>query len=273
METPEKGLPPLKRKQQRENRLTVIIMGKLGKKVRSFEISRRVIFWATLFLIVYIPASIIVINRYIDLRAIHLIETQRANHLQEQVTESKKRLFVSRERIAFLEKYIQSIENQKQTKKSAGESKQEVARVKAVAPSPAVSYKAPKQAETKQEPGPIVSIDDMVIKKEGSTVEVDFRLVNLKGGDNAVGGYIHIIGKSAEPDASMLWTFPHEKLVEGVPENYRRGQLFLIQRFKPVKGRLGPVSDTQFPSSVHVLVYDQSGNLLLRQKFEVPHDS
>jgi hypothetical protein len=55
--------------------------------------------------------------------------------------------------------------------------------------------------------------------------------------------------------------------------NFRRGQLFLIQRFKPVHGRFYLTSTSEPPTALRVLVYDQSGLLILEREFEVSHVS
>ena len=52
-------------------------------------------------------------------------------------------------------------------------------------------------------------------------------------GENAVGGYIHLIGRSQKSNPSRRWTYPKERLRNGVPLDFRRGQCFLIKRFMP----------------------------------------
>jgi hypothetical protein len=45
--------------------------------------------------------------------------------------------------------------------------------------------------------------------------------------------------------------------------------VFTIQRFKPIQGRFNLGQSLESPSSVRVLIYDQSGAILLLKEFEV----
>ncbi|MBW2103286.1 MAG: hypothetical protein JRH05_11550 [Deltaproteobacteria bacterium] len=61
--------------------LTVMVVRGVGRVLR-FEISPRILFWASLFLALYILASILVINRYFDLR-------RENKALSEEVTDAR----------------------------------------------------------------------------------------------------------------------------------------------------------------------------------------
>ena len=261
------GAPPLKKKPQRENRFTVMIMGSLGR-VRSFEISPRIVFWTTLFLILYIPFSIFVINRYFVLRNVHEHQSTQLSMLEKEAAGHQKTLLRSREHVAFLEEYIASLE-----KGELQENPSNATREPETAPVGTVGESATQAQEGSLKNAGIVDIEDMVISREDSALEIEFRLVNTTQGEEAVGGYVHIIAEQGEGDNPQLRTFPYEELVNGFPQNYRRGQLFLIKWFKPIQGRfdLSPGSDT--PSSIRILVYDRSGILILEDEFEVQHES
>ena len=263
------GAPPLKKKPQRENRFTVMIMGSLGR-VRSFEISPRIVFWTTLFLVLYIPFSIFVINRYFVLRSVHKHQSAKLSVLEKDAGKYQKTLLRSREHIAFLEEYIDSLEKgevQENPPNTAKEPQTVSAGAGTVGASATQAQKEPLQSAG------IVQIEDMVISKQDSKLEIEFRLVNTQQGEEAVGGYVHIIAKQGEGDNPQLRTFPYEELVNGLPENYRRGQLFMIKWFKPVQGRFDLSPGSNLPSSIRVLVYDRSGVLLLEDEFEVQHES
>jgi len=98
---------------------------------------------------------------------------------------------------------------------------------------------------------------------------VSFRLVNTQPGDSSVGGYLHILAKGKQSDPPKEWAYPPEKVANGYPENYRNGQVFTIQRFKPIQGRFNLGQSLESPSSVRVLIYDQSGAIILQKDFEV----
>ena len=98
---------------------------------------------------------------------------------------------------------------------------------------------------------------------------VSFKVVNLQPGDNPVGGYLHILASGKQSDAPKEWAYPQEKVVNGFPENYRKGLVFTIQRFKPIQGRFNLGQSSESPSSVRVLIYDQTGAIILQKDFEV----
>ena len=244
-----------------------MIMGSLGR-VRSFEISPRIVFWTALFLVLYIPFSIFVINRYFVLRSVHEHQSAKLSVLENDAAKHQKTLLRSREHIAFLEEYIDSLEK--------GEVQENPSNTAKEPETPSAGTVGASTTQAQEEPpksAGIVQIEDMVISKQDSKLEIEFRLVNTQQGEEAVGGYVHIIAKQGEGDNPQLRTFPYEELVNGLPENYRRGQLFLIKWFKPVQGRfdLSPGSDP--PSCIRILVYDRSGVLLLEDEFEVQHES
>ena len=98
---------------------------------------------------------------------------------------------------------------------------------------------------------------------------VVFNLVNVHEDKKSVNGYVHMIAMNKESDPPQLWTYPKVALRNGIPIDYRRGQLFLIKRFKTIRGEYFFSSSKEFPSSMKVLVYDQSGKVILQKEFEV----
>jgi hypothetical protein len=222
---------------------------------------------AVLFLLAYIPLSILFINRYFDLRHIHFKQSEKVSTLQKKVMSNQKALLKSRDHAALLEEYIRRLEKgETEETQTAEEEKSQDDRAGKIVAS------TRKQGEALPKTTDIVSIEDMVIKKQDSRITVDFRLVNVQQGEDPVGGYVHIIAKAEGADTSNLRTFPYERLINGMPENYRRGQLFLIQRFKPIKGRFDLTPNADPPSIFQVLVYDQSGLLILEEGFEANYE-
>jgi hypothetical protein len=244
-----------------------MIMGSLGR-VRSFEISPRIVFWTSLFLVLYIPFSIFVINRYFVLRSVHEHQSAQLSVLEKDAAKHQKTLLRSREHIAFLEEYIASLE-----KGELQESPSEQTKGTETAATGKDRVSSAQAPEASRKNTGIVDIEDMVISKEDARLEIEFRLVNTSQGEEAVGGYVHLIAKQGEGDNPQLRTFPYEELVNGFPENFRRGQLFLIKWFKPIQGHFDLSPGSEPPSSIRVLVYDRSGVLILEDEFEVQHES
>jgi len=267
MEIPEQKIARTKKGPRRVHQLTVMIMGRVGK-VRTFKISTRFVLGATLFLLLYIPLSVFVINRHVDLNHVSSSQSKKIKRLESELSKGKRSLYRSKQHLALLEDYIQRLEGRKESgdqqgndqileEKTAGSGFEAHALVR----------------ETRKTSEDIVDIKDLVIQKDGSKMTVNFKLVNLQSEENAVGGYIHIIAKGKKGDARYEWAYPRVGVRDGVPENYRRGQLFLIQRFKLIYGKFNLKSGSEQPSSIRVLVYNQAGVLLLEEKFEVRNAS
>jgi len=265
METVEPRIPPVKKKPRREKRLNVMIMGSVGT-VRSFKISNRILSWAALFFVLYIPFSLVMINRYFDLRQTRVMDTAEMVRLQKENLKNSKALLRSRQHIALLEEYIEYLDQPPEAKK--------VENPKGKAPDPArdAPGTAAKQGGEQAKPQGLVTLSDLAIDREGSMMTINFKLSNAQPGET-IGGYIHILAR--KPDGAPLqdWTYPQEKLVNGVPENFKRGQLFLIQRFKPILGKFTFPPDSEWPTMIRVLVYDQAGSIMLDQSFEVSNES
>lgn len=236
-----------------------MFMGRVGT-VRSFRISRRLFFWAVLFFAAYVPLSVYLVNGYFKLREANVAQIAKMERLERDLVRSTNALSRSKEHIVFLEDYLLRMERPaEQTGESA---KSPEKRAEAVAPKSTADRAREQHEET-------VSIEDLVIEKQGGTLAVNFKLVNLLPGDATVGGYVYIMAKNRESPPRQEWTFPQVKLVNGLPETFKRGQLFLIQRFKPIQGKLSVGSGQETPTLLEILVYDQTGNIMLRKDFEI----
>jgi hypothetical protein len=245
--------------------LTVTVIRSVGK-IRTFKISSRTIFLASIFLFVYIIASIFIINDYFDLREANNTQSERIKQLEHELVKINKTLLRSKQHLAVLEDYI----NNADTGDGQGtrlERNRDQKDRGTIGGAKNVSNKG----ELEESSEIAVDITDFVIQKEGYLLTVDFRLVNLQRGKGPVQGYIHMIAKSDKTNSPPEWTYPRQRISDGIPVNYRRGQLFHIQRFKPVKGRFNLVPNSEIPTDIKVLIYNQSGQLILEKEFEVPN--
>ena len=235
-----------------------MVAGRTGK-VRSFGLSPRLLFWAALFLLAYLPLSVLAINRYLELRRNHTLQSHAMAQLERELDEHQAALARSHQRTAFLQDYVRHLEEA--AVQGAEASKLEKPAAKRSDGGP--GDKPPRIQET-------LSIEDLGIQKQGSRMLVSFKLVNLQpAADSTVGGYLHILARGKPPDPPKEWAYPQGKTVNGFPENYRNGQVFAIQRFRPIQGRFNLGQSLESPSLVRVLIYDPSGAILLQKDFEV----
>ncbi|HYQ60464.1 MAG TPA: hypothetical protein VEP29_05400, partial [Desulfatiglandales bacterium] len=245
------------KKARRPLPFTIMVAGRTGK-VRSFGISPRLLFWASLFLLAYLPLSVMAINRYLELRQSHEVQAKAIALLEKELEEHRRVLARSGQHMAFLQDYVRHLEEAGE--QSVDTSKQEKPATKRT------------ESSTGQKPSrapELVNIEDLAIQTQGSRMLVSFRLVNVQPGDSSVGGYLYILARGRQSDPPKEWAYPPGKTVNGFPENYRNGQVFTIERFKPIQGRFNLGQSLESPSSVRVLIYDQSGAIILQKDFEV----
>lgn len=238
-------------------------MGSIGR-VLSFQISSWLFLGSALFFVAYIVCSILVIHSYIELRRTSLQNSVKYGLLEDENSANRKLLGKSRQHIALLEGYIQHLEGGTDFSipVKRGQTQNDGERISSQDP----SDKTPKSPQ-------IVDATDMVIQKEGSSMSVNLRLVNVQPGEGAVGGYFHIIAIDRKAVPPKEWPYPQGKLEKGMPANYRKGQIFLIQKFKQVNVKFHLGGQSESPSAIKVLVYDQAGEVLLQKEMEVTHAS
>jgi hypothetical protein len=263
METTEQQIGSVKKTEAHPSGLTVMVMGRVGK-VYSFKISARFVLGVSLFFLLYVPTSIFMINRYFDLRHVSFFQSERIKDLESDLFRGERSLHRSRQHLALLDDYIQRIEKGQEGGATRVES--EALQKKTAGPVLENLSSNKEQAETSTG---IVDIKDLVVQKDRSRMNVKFKLVNLQSAENAVGGYVHLIARGKRSDPLQEWTYPQEKLQNGVPEDFSHGQRFLIQKFKPVYGKFNLISGSDQPFAIKVLVYNQAGELILEKEFEV----
>jgi hypothetical protein len=235
-----------------------MVMGGVGK-VRSFRISRRLLLCAAFFFVAYVPFSAYLVNRYLDLRRDNTAQKERIERLERDLARSNHVVNKSREYILFLEDY--ALQAEKPADQTAEQVKPADKRV-----SVPVRVLSGEEAQGQEQK---VAIEELVMERQGGKLSVNFKLVNRLAADAGLGGYIFMLAKTKDSLPRQEWTFPPVKLVNGLPETFRRGQIFLIQRFKAIQGKLTVGAGQDAPSILEILVYDQAGNILLNKDFEI----
>jgi len=257
-----------------------MIMGRMGK-VRSFKISPHVIFWSLLFLALYLPASVLVFNRWVDLRQTSRVQEARIDEIALKLEKAERALFKFKQHVILLEAYIESLE--KQEMKPAAETQQEGPAVEAPPQEPeTVAAEPPQEAQQvrEEEEAPpeepasdIVDVEKLVFNIEPGLFLVDFNLTNVNRGEDPVSGYVHILASGTENGDTWWEVYPRGSVENGLPVSYRLGQPFIIQRFKPVQGRFDVGPEHRAPTTIRIVVYDNAGRLIYDTPFEVDHAS
>ena len=269
MESYRKKIPSVKKKHPHDAKSTIMIMGSTGK-VRSFKISRRLVFNAFIFLLIYIVATLLIINDYfiIDndfhLHRISSVQSEKIKELEWEVSKNKKDIYKSKQHIALLNDFITNFEERLEEENRPSE----IVNLREEGSTQDVEQTAGHSDQEKR-PANVVEIKNLVIQKASSRMTVKFKLVNMQSEEGPIAGYIHIIAMSKEANSPPQWIYPKEKLQKGLPLNYRRGLPFLIHRFKPYRRKFNLDSNSELPTAIKVLVYNQAGIIILEKEIEV----
>ena len=240
--------PVNKRKKEARNRpknpkrLTVMVFKSVGK-IKTFEISSRLLTWASLFFIFYIIATIFLTNIFIDYYKKNKMLSNDNIELRAILAKTTKSLEESKQHIALLDEYI--AENKEQS----------------LEPPPAGDHVEPVLSE-------LVDIDELKIERNESTITIDFRIINKQLNEQPIGGYIFILARIKYSDESKVWVYPDSQLKDGIPENYKSGQRFLIQNFKLISRKYALPKSKNRVLIFQILVYDTEGTLIFKKAFE-----
>ncbi len=268
MDTDQKQSSALRERPVNPRELNVIIMRSVGK-MRSFSISRRILFWTSLFCLIYILVSVYAFNSFFNLRYRYKIRGNELQRLEKELNESETMLARTRNYLIGLEEYIENASKQEQKEPMAIQKEDQNRTIEGKTEGLDAAEERGDKVGFKN----FVDISDFVIKHEGSGINVDFRLVNTIEAENAVEGYIHIIAMDKRNEYPSEWNNARDELQDGLPVDFRHGQPFFIQRFKSYHRWFNINSNSELPEAIKVLVYNQSGELILKKEFEVDNAS
>lgn len=270
----------LKKKPYTANKFTLMLVGRLGK-ARSLQISFWPLVWVLTLTGVYLLVSFFIICDYVRLRQQTHSQRIHIAQLTLEADQKEKAIAELKQDNALLSDYIQSQEGETQKIENklpliAVIKKSEIkpaAPASTVKPAEQKPKAEPSAAAALVPPAPkkeSIEVQDLSVKKEDSLLNITLKLVNLNAGDNAtMDGYLHLIGLNRQSDPSRTWTYPYVKVVNELPENFRRGQRFGIQRFREMQGSLSIPAGSDFPTIIKVLVYNTQGILLVNKEYEI----
>ncbi len=229
------------RRSSNKERLTIMIFKKVGK-VRTFEISPLLLLCASLFFLLFIVAAIILANLFLDYYSENKMQTDKIAELSRELNKTKKSLERSEQHVALLDDYI-----------------------KEKSPEPMSSTGGYIESSSTK----LVSIEELKILRDRSTIDVTFRIKNRQLNEEPISGYIFLLTSIKDSDQSEVWVYPSSPLKDGLPTNYRRGQRFLIQRFKTISSKYKLSRSIDKALILEIVVYDRNGELILKKVVEV----
>ena len=256
--------PKREKKSSSDSSFSVMIARGLGK-VRSFNISSRFLFWATVVFVLYLVLSAVAISHYFGELRSNTVQLDLLQQLQNEIEDTKKTLYRARQRLKFLEDYIGDPEGkqEKQVKSPGSEI------INPVPTNPVIQEETLEMSDEAHPVEPVVDIKDLTTERMGERLSVKFRLIKIKPDRNQIKGYVFIIAANSEADPPLLWTYPRAALKNGEPVNYKHGEFFKVRNYRIIQGKYFLDSETKTPSFLKILGYDESGKLILNKEFAI----
>ncbi len=250
------------------DQITIMLIGSVGKP-RSFMISRKFILYTLIFLFIYLITSLLAFYLYFDLFFTHRSRSKYLQGLEAALSEKTKSLEQDKLYTEGLEDYISTLK-----KGSEGTDDKNIAVNKTPQEGKPSDITQGKTEMLESVPGKeieknVVEVRDIVFRRDGPDLILDFKMANNMAEQSPAEGYIHIIALDRNKDCPSVWNNARNELSNGYPVIYRNGQQFLIQRFKPYQRRFNTDPDSGLPSFIRIIAYDRSGRLLLENEFPV----
>lgn len=234
--------------------ITIMIIGSIGR-IRSFTISRRILLWSSICLSLYILISLFIVFWFVDTSSRYRNQAEMIKENEERYNGIEKDLLKAQQYAANLEEYIKTSWGQKETDEEEGQAVD--------------SSNSSDTEKGREQTANYIGIEGLSIRRLESGVVVDFRLVNMNSEDVAIEGYMHLIVGDENNNFPPVWNSPSREIKDGLPSDFRRGERFVIQRFKQYHREFSSDTSSGMPSTISILVYDFSGNLIQKSVHDV----
>ena len=256
-----------------------MLIGSVGR-IRSFKMSRKFILYTSIFFFVYLIVSILIFYLYFDLYVAHGTQAEKMQQMEAELRDKTKSLEQDKMYIQGLRDYISTHRGESGDRGETDIAREKKPREKALKEENTPPVKTPAAPEKKEDTTPkkeavlsSVEVRDVVFRIVDSELILDFKIANNLAEQSPAEGYVHIIAMDKNKECPPELNYTHNKLEDCVPVDYRRGQQFSIQRFKPYQRVFKISPDSEQPSFIRILVYDRSGKLILEKEFPVTNES
>jgi hypothetical protein len=259
-----KGKPQLKKTRTPELQNVTVMASKGLGRVWSFNINFWLLLGIGVVFVLYFLFSFIPLAQYLGVYHQENLLVKFEKDLQE----TRKALYQAKQRLKFLENYIDpskipsgSPENATNSKLLSGENGTSISRKNEI---PAVSGSGMQKS--------IVGIKGLKINRRGANLSVTFKLTRSGPGRSSIRGYIFIIAVDRSTDPPRFWPSSKAALENGIPLNFKKGQSYKIRNFRLIRARWSFGSAEKTPSEIRIMAYDRAGTLLLKETFRLEED-
>jgi len=240
-----------------EHQGKVVTLGHIRGILIFLSLILAAVFSAGVFLFYLYHASA---RRAVDLENALIASEQRIAPLRNEKDILMARLVVAEEKIEMLQSNPRSMPVEEQAK----------APEKSSDATPAATLEPSLQQNSR----PRVDVEEFEIQHfpEKAAIEVKFRLVNENKKAGPVSGYIFVLIRKSQEDDQDSIVLPKTRFDSGKPQVLNAGRYFMISRFTLIRLKTAFHGDAEQYNYVTVLIFSQTGDLLLEKNFPFPKD-
>jgi len=130
------------------------------------------------------------------------------------------------------------------------------------------------ELESKKPVKQIVAIEKFTVTRDGAkgNLLVRFDIRNISDKPSGVSGRIFTILKPDDKSLKDWLVVPSAKLDKGVPLQYKKGQYFFIEHFKPVKFRIENKAGPNFFKKASIYIFNENGGLMFESLIDITEE-
>jgi len=130
------------------------------------------------------------------------------------------------------------------------------------------------ELESKKPVQQIVTIEKFTVTRDGADGDllVRFDIRNISDKPGGVSGRIFTLLKPDEKSERDWLVVPSAKLDKGVPLQYKKGQYFSIEHFKPVKFRIENQAGPDFFKKASIYIFNENGGLMFESLIDITEE-
>lgn len=251
----------------KSKRWTFIVIGN-NRQLGSFDITETLI--TTLLVIVLLLASATFAAYLLHDKG----QTLAIEEIAQQLVETEAMLSDANERNAHFAALVKTFED-RLALVSSEKAKPEANKVASPpSPPPPPEIEKPSVNTVLEElPVPEASIVDIshftIRRRDNDSISYSFRVNNIDSGNAPVSGYTFAILRSRMKDPSSWIINPKTNLVNGLPQYFKTGEYFSIQRYKTTRGRFERIPGQMKPDIITILVFSNDGKLILKKDHNI----
>jgi len=106
-------------------------------------------------------------------------------------------------------------------------------------------------------------------RRDKNSISYSFRIKNADTTNAPVSGYTFAILKP-DPDEPSSWVSnPKTTFINGMPQYFKTGEYFAINRYKTTRGRFEKLEELNSVNIVTILVFSNIGKLILKKDYKI----